>query len=174
MNTERPVCWMDVGVNGKKAFHFKFELFSDVCPITCENFRQLCGGDAGVGKNTGLPLSFKGTEFHRIIQNFMCQGGDFGKDHGVKSESIYGGRFKDENFTLKHTKAGQLSMANAGPNTNGAQFFLTFIACDWLDGKHTVFGECIEGLQHLEALESLGSQSGKTKAEVRILDCGQC
>ena len=104
----------------------------------------------------------------------MAQGGDFGRDHGVKSESIYGGRFEDENFQIKHSKKGQLSMANAGPNTNGAQFFQTFVKCDWLDGKHTVFGECIEGEEYQEQLESLGSDSGKTKAEVRIMDCGQC
>jgi cyclophilin family peptidyl-prolyl cis-trans isomerase len=172
--TNRPKCWMDVSVDGKKAFHFKFELYNDICPITCENFRCLCTGEKGNGPTTGLPMHFKGTEFHRVISGFMAQGGDFARDHGQKSESIYGGRFADENFTVKHTKPGQLSMANAGPDTNGAQFFLTFVGCDWLDGKHCVFGECVEGLEMLGPLEKLGSSTGKTKAEVRIMDCGQC
>jgi cyclophilin family peptidyl-prolyl cis-trans isomerase len=172
--TNRTRCWMDVSVDGKKLFHFKFELYSDICPITCENFRCLCTGEKGNGPTTGLPMHFKGTEFHRVISGFMAQGGDFARDHGQKSESIYGGRFADENFTVKHTKPGQLSMANAGKDTNGAQFFLTFVGCDWLDGKHCVFGECVEGLDYLLPLEQLGSNTGKTKSEVRIMDCGQC
>lgn len=164
---------MELSVNGQKQFRFVFELYNDITPITCENFRALCTGEKGKGEVTGLPLHFKGAPFARVITNFMAQGGDFARDHGMKSESIYGGRFKDENFNVKHTKPGLLSMANAGPNTNGAQFFICFVPCDWLDGKHTVFGEVVEGIEQLKAFESLGSDNGQTKADIRIMDCGE-
>merc|ERR1712110_68782 len=125
-----------------------------------------------MGKS-GKPLHYKGCPFHRVIDGFMAQGGDFTKMNGTGGESIYGEKFKDENFTAKHTGRGILSMANAGPNTNGSQFFLCFIPCDWLNGKHTVFGQVVDGMQVLDHLESVGSESGKTKCPCRIADCGQ-
>jgi peptidylprolyl isomerase len=148
------------------------ELFDDVTPTTAENFRALCTGEKGVGK-AGKPLHFKGSLFHRIIPNFMAQGGDFTRGNGTGGESIYGEKFADENFKKKHDKPGLLSMANAGPDTNGSQFFLTFVETPWLDGKHVVFGEVVEGLEVLKLLEAQGSDSGKTKVPVTITDSGQ-
>jgi peptidylprolyl isomerase len=148
------------------------ELFDDVTPTTAENFRALCTGEKGVGK-AGKPLHFKGSLFHRIIPNFMAQGGDFTRGNGTGGESIYGEKFADENFKKKHNKPGLLSMANAGPNTNGSQFFLTFVETPWLDGKHVVFGEVVEGLEVLKLLEAQGSDSGKTKVPVTITNSGQ-
>ena len=139
------------------------ELYANVVPKTAENFRALCTGEKGVGKS-GKPLHYKGSGFHRVITEFMAQGGDFTAGNGTGGESIYGMKFPDENFTVKHSGRGDLSMANAGPNTNGSQFFMTFIPCTWLDGKHTVFGKVIDGFPVLDALESVGSQTGATKA----------
>ena len=167
-----PHVFFDITVGGQMAGRVTIELYSDKCPKTAENFRALCTGEKGVGKS-GKPLHFKGSKFHRVISEFMAQGGDFTAGNGTGGESIYGMKFPDENFTAKHTGRGDLSMANAGPNTNGSQFFLTFIACNWLDGKHTVFGKVVDGLNVLDALESVGSQSGATKVPCCIADCGQ-
>merc|ERR1712183_731345 len=161
----------DMTIGGAAAGRIVMELRTDVVPKTSENFRALCTGEKGTGKS-GKPLHFKGCVFHRVINNFMAQGGDFTVGNGTGGESIYGAKFKDENFDNKHTGRGILSMANAGPNTNGSQFFLCFVATPHLDGKHVVFGEVTDGLDVLDKLEAVGSGSGKTTTSVMIADCG--
>lgn len=171
MSSPNPQVFFDISIDGAPSGRLVFELFADVVPKTAENFRALCTGEKGLGRS-GKPLSYKGSAFHRIIPDFMCQGGDFTAGNGTGGESIYGTKFEDENFQLKHTKGGLLSMANAGPNTNGSQFFITTAVTPWLDGKHVVFGELREGLELLRAIEARGSRSGKPSASVRIEDCG--
>ncbi|KAF2072091.1 hypothetical protein CYY_006590 [Polysphondylium violaceum] len=167
-----PKVFFEITIGGTNKGRLIFELFNDVVPKTAENFRALCTGEKGIGKS-GKPLHYKGSGFHRIIPGFMCQGGDFTHGSGVGGESIYGAKFADENFKLKHFGKGTLSMANAGPNTNGSQFFICTAPTSWLDGKHTVFGKLIEGEQLLDEMERQGSQNGKTKTTVTISDCGQ-
>ena len=171
-SASNPKVFFDITIGGQAAGRVTMELYANVVPKTAENFRALCTGEKGVGKS-GKTLHFKGSSFHRVINEFMAQGGDFTAGNGTGGESIYGMKFPDENFTVKHTKRGDLSMANAGPNTNGSQFFLCFIPCQWLDGKHCVFGQVIDGLEVLDSLESVGSSSGATKAPCVIADCGQ-
>ena len=167
-----PKVFFDVTMNDKPAGRIVMELFADTVPKTAENFRALCTGEKGLGKS-GKPLHFKGSIFHRVITQFMLQGGDFTHGSGIGGESIYGAKFADENFIHKHTGPGVLSMANAGPNTNGSQFFICTVPCPWLDGKHVVFGKVVEGMNVVKAVENVGSQSGKTSQKVVIADCGQ-
>merc|ERR1711907_309315 len=170
LDMSNPKVFFDVTIGGQAAGRITMELYADVVPKTAENFRCLCTGEKGMGQS-GKPLHFKGSTFHRVIDNF-AQGGDFTRGNGTGGESIYREKFADENFTKKHTKRGDLSMANAGPNTNGSQFFLCFIATQWLDGKHVVFGTVKDGWEVLDALESVGSQTGATRAPCVIADCG--
>merc|ERR1712146_215011 len=167
-----PVVFFDMTIGGAPAGRIEMTLRADVVPKTAENFRALCTGEKGTG-NSGKPLHFKGSAFHRVINNFMCQGGDFTRGNGTGGESIYGEKFADENFNLKHTGPGILSMANAGPGTNGSQFFLCTVKTDWLDGKHLVFGSVTNGMDVVKAIEAVGSQSGQTSKPVVIADCGQ-
>merc|ERR1712228_831814 len=163
--------FFDVGVDKQLAGRITIELHKDT-PATSETFRALCTGEKGTGKS-GRPLHFKGAPFHRIIPGFMAQGGDFTAGNGTGGESIYGNKFADENFTLKHTKPYLLSMANAGPNTNGSQFFITFKETPWLDGRHTVFGEVLEGIDIVNQLEKIGSNSGATSKTATIAASGR-
>ena len=149
------------------------ELYANVVPKTAENFRALCTGEKGVGKS-GKPLHFKGSAFHRVITEFMAQGGDFTAGNGTGGESIYGMKFPDENFNVKHTKRGDLSMANAGPNTNGSQFFITFRPTPWLNGQNVVFGEVIGGLGIVRQIMDIGTKDGKDlEKTVEIADSGE-
>merc|ERR1712216_964859 len=159
-------------IDGKASGRIEMTLRADIVPKAAENFRCLCTGEKGMGKS-GKNLHFKGSSFHRVIQQFMCQGGDFTRGNGTGGESIYGEKFADENFQLKHTGPGILSMANAGPNTNGSQFFLCTVPTPHLDGKHCVFGSVTKGMEVVKAIEAVGSQSGKTSKPVVIANCGQ-
>eukprot|EP01041_Mallomonas_annulata_P001749 gene1749-3380_t len=167
--------FFDVEIGGKPAGRIVIGLFGETVPKTAENFRALCTGEKGIGKVNQKPLHYAGSKFHRIIPDFMIQGGDFTHGTGVGGESIYGGKFNDENFKIKHKAPGYLSMANAGPNTQGSQFFITTVETPWLDGKHVVFGKVLdkESFAVVKAIEAVGSRSGSTSKEVRIAASGE-
>ncbi len=157
---KNPRVALEVRIGDESAGTVVLELFKDATPKTAENFRALCTGEKGEA------MSYAGSPFHRIIPDFMIQGGDFTNGNGTGGRSIYGDRFPDENFEIKHTEAGLLSMANAGPNTNGSQFFITLAPTPWLDGKHVVFGKVVEGMDVVRAMEDQGSRSGGTSQPV--------
>jgi len=170
-----PQVYFDMTVGGAPVGRVTFELYADTVPKTAENFRALCTGEKGIGSQ-GKPLHYKGSGFHRVIPGFMCQAGDFTRGNGTGGESIYGNKFADESFAGKagrHTGPGCLSMANAGPNTNGSQFFVCTAQTPHLDGKHVVFGSCIGGYEVIQQIEKVGSGSGRTSKPVVIADCGQ-
>ncbi|MGW1227446.1 peptidylprolyl isomerase [Streptomyces sp. NPDC001478] len=158
--------YFDITINDEPSGRIVFNLFDDIVPKTAQNFRELATGQHGFG--------YKGSSFHRVIPDFMLQGGDFTRGDGTGGKSIYGAKFDDENFKLAHSKPGLLSMANSGPNSNGSQFFVTTIVTSWLDGKHVVFGEVADetSMALVKKIESLGSQSGRTKAKITIADSG--
>ncbi len=168
--------YMNVSIGQRPVGQLEFELFTKAAPKTCENFRALCTGERGIGKSGGVRLHYKDCLFHRIIPGFMAQGGDFTKGDGTGGESIYGSTFKDElgGLKLKHDRAGLLSMANAGPNTNGSQFFLTFAPAPHLNGRHVVFGEVVDGSDALRIMEKVSTGANdKPRMPVVITDCGE-
>ncbi|KAK8203846.1 putative peptidyl-prolyl cis-trans isomerase [Phyllosticta capitalensis] len=171
-NPDNPVVFFDVTLGGEPLGRIKMELFKDVVPRTVENFRQFCTGESKNG--LGRPQGFKGCKFHRVIKDFMIQGGDFLNGDGTGSTCIYGSRsFADENFELKHDSSGLLSMANSGPNTNGSQFFITTVPTPFLNNKHVVFGQVVDGMDVVRKIENTRTQREKPVQDVAISQCGE-
>jgi len=170
----RPRCFLDISIGGELEGRIVVEVYNDVVPKTAENFRALCTGEKGIGSNTAVPLHFKGSRFHRVVKSFMIQGGDISAGDGTGGESIYGLKFEDENFELKHERKGMLSMANTGPDTNGSQFCITTTRTSHLDGKHVVFGKVVKGMGVARSIEHVTTDDGDCPtADVVIVDCGE-
>ncbi|OLL25587.1 Peptidyl-prolyl cis-trans isomerase D [Neolecta irregularis DAH-3] len=170
---KRPIVYFDIAIEDRARGRVTMELFSDIVPKTAENFRALCTGENGIGK-AGKPLWYKGSVFHRVIKSFMIQGGDFTAGNGTGGESIYGEKFEDENFELKHDEPFLLSMANAGPATNGSQFFITTAKTPHLDEKHVIFGKVLKGKSLVRRIENLETSSqDKPSQKVTITNSGQ-
>ncbi|KIY52500.1 hypothetical protein FISHEDRAFT_55992 [Fistulina hepatica ATCC 64428] len=157
--------FFEVAINSNPAGRIVFKLYDDVVPRTARNFRELCTGQHGFG--------YAGSTFHRVIPQFMLQGGDFTRHNGTGGKSIYGEKFPDENFEIPHSKPGLLSMANAGANTNGSQFFITTVVTSWLNGRHVVFGEVVEGMDVVKAIENEGTPGGRPNSKVTVTSCGE-
>mmetsp|Transcript_80 Transcript_80/g.70 ORF Transcript_80/g.70 Transcript_80/m.70 type:complete len:196 (+) Transcript_80:1-588(+) len=169
-NPDRSYVYFDISINYEYIGRISFELFDDIVPQTATNFRYLCTGEK-VSKNEHK-LFYKGCKFHRIVPGKIVQGGDITRGDGRGGQSIWHEDFADENFEVKHFKAGMLSMANKGPDTNSSQFFITLDNTFWYDSKHVVFGQMTEGKNVLEKLEALGSESGKPSKIALIEHCG--
>jgi len=170
-----PRVYFDISIGGQAAGRVQFELFKNVTPLTAENFRQLCTGEKGRSRRSGKALSYQHSMFHRVIPGFMAQGGDFTKFNGTGGESVYGHEFKDENFKVRHTQPFLLSMANAGPNTNGSQFFITFEKAPHLDGKHVVFGRVDKGqdiVRRMERVKTNHSDMPQNNDRILVTKCG--
>ncbi|XP_064456104.1 peptidyl-prolyl cis-trans isomerase E-like [Ornithodoros turicata] len=163
--SNNPIVFLEIKIDGQDVGRIRILLHKDVVPKTAENFRCLCTHEKGYG--------YQGSIFHRIIPGFMCQGGDITNHNGTGGRSIYGKKFEDENFELKHVGPGVLSMANSGPNTNSSQFFLTTGRTEWLDGKHVVFGQVVSGMEIVKKMEACGCSSGKVSKRVQIANCGE-
>ncbi|KAE8721778.1 Peptidyl-prolyl cis-trans isomerase D [Hibiscus syriacus] len=171
---KRQRCYLDISIGDELEGRIIVELFNDVVPKTAENFRALCTGEKGIGPNTGVPLHYKGVRFHRVIKGFMLQGGDISAGDGTGGESIYGLKFEDENFELKHERKGMLSMANSGPNTNGSQFFITTTRTSHLDGKHVLFGKVVKGMGVVRSIEHVSTgEADCPTVHVTITGCGE-
>ncbi|KAK4686688.1 hypothetical protein P7C73_g3434, partial [Tremellales sp. Uapishka_1] len=175
MSADAPNCFFDITISGEKAGRIEFKLYDKVVPKTAANFRALCTGKKENGEALPKDFGYQGCLFHRVIPGFMIQSGDFERGDGTGGQSIYGSKFDDENFDKKHDKVGLLSSANAGANTNGSQFFVTTTEkCEWLDGKHVVFGEVVNGMDVVKAIEAVGSREGKVSSSKKavIQRCG--
>ena len=174
MGVKRPRCFFDIAIGGIPVGRVVFQLYADICPKTCENFRALCTGEMGIGKGTGKPLHYQGTTFHRVVKSFMIQSGDFSDGNGKGGESIYNKMFEDENFEVKHEEPFLLSMANKGPNTNGSQFFITTAPAPHLDNVHVVFGEVISGKEVVKEIEELQvDKKSRPLQDAKIIKCGE-
>ncbi|KAK0396046.1 hypothetical protein QR680_001542 [Steinernema hermaphroditum] len=168
---DNPIVFFEMSAGGAPIGTIIMELYADVAPRTAENFRQFCTGEF---RKDGNPIGYKNSQFHRVIKDFMIQGGDFVNGDGTGLTSIYGSKFRDENFQLKHDAPGLLSMANSGPDTNGCQFFVTCAKCDFLDGKHVIFGKVLDGLLTVRKIENAPvGQANKPTIPIVIDQCGE-